>query len=106
MDVPISLAILLATGMSLYETSHVGQHAYFDAALIADLLPAGRALPRPPHPGRGALCRRRNWPRWKCRARAADRAGGGDDGAGGRTGPGRPGAGRAPGGRMPVDGAS
>lgn len=33
MDVPISLAILLATGMSLFESLSGGEHAYFDAAL-------------------------------------------------------------------------
>lgn len=33
MDVPISLAIILAAGMSLYETLQSGDHAYFDAAL-------------------------------------------------------------------------
>ena len=33
MDVPISLAIILAAGMSLYETLNSGPHAYFDAAL-------------------------------------------------------------------------
>lgn len=33
MDVPISLAILLAAGMSLFETLNSGAHAYFDAAL-------------------------------------------------------------------------
>ncbi|MCX7567330.1 heavy metal translocating P-type ATPase [Sulfitobacter sp. F26169L] len=33
MDVPISLAILLASGMSLYETLDGGTEAYFDAAL-------------------------------------------------------------------------
>ncbi|SMX39316.1 heavy metal translocating P-type ATPase [Octadecabacter ascidiaceicola] len=33
MDVPISLAIVLAAGMSLFETLNGGAHAYFDAAL-------------------------------------------------------------------------
>lgn len=33
MDVPISLAILLAAGTSLYETLNGGHHAYFDAAV-------------------------------------------------------------------------
>ena len=33
MDVPISLAILLAVGMSLFETLKGGDHAYFDAGL-------------------------------------------------------------------------
>jgi len=33
MDVPISLAIILAAGMSLFEALNGGEHAYFDAAL-------------------------------------------------------------------------
>ena len=33
MDVPISLAVLLAVGMSLYETSHSGSEAFFDASV-------------------------------------------------------------------------
>ena len=34
MDVPISLALILATSISLYETTQGGHHAYFDAALM------------------------------------------------------------------------
>ncbi len=34
MDVPISLAVLLAVSMSLYETIHHGNHTYFDAAVM------------------------------------------------------------------------
>jgi len=33
MDVPISLAVCMAAGTSLYETIHGGEHAYFDAAI-------------------------------------------------------------------------
>lgn len=45
MDVPISLAILLAVGMSLFEVSQHGADAYFDAALsLTFFLLAGRYL--------------------------------------------------------------
>lgn len=45
MDVPISLAILLATGMSLVESLRGGPHAYFDAALsLTFFLLVGRYL--------------------------------------------------------------
>ncbi|MGE5545415.1 MAG: copper-translocating P-type ATPase [Solirubrobacterales bacterium] len=33
MDVPITLGVLLATGMSMFETMHSGEHAYFDSAI-------------------------------------------------------------------------
>lgn len=45
MDVPISLAILLACGLSLWETWHGETHTYFDAALmLIFLLLIGRVL--------------------------------------------------------------
>ncbi|MFN3936590.1 MAG: heavy metal translocating P-type ATPase [Gemmobacter sp.] len=45
MDVPISLAIILATSISIYETWHSGKHAYFDAAvMLTFFLLAGRYL--------------------------------------------------------------
>nr|MCU0815966.1 cadmium-translocating P-type ATPase [Cypionkella sp.] len=34
MDVPISLALILASSISLFETWHSGHHAYFDAAVM------------------------------------------------------------------------
>jgi len=34
MDVPISLAIILASSISVYETLNGGEHAYFDAAVM------------------------------------------------------------------------
>jgi Cu2+-exporting ATPase len=45
MDVPISLAIILACGLSLFETWHGERHTYFDAALmLIFLLLVGRVL--------------------------------------------------------------
>ena len=45
MDVPISLAILLALGTSVWETSLSGEHAYFDAAIaLTFFLLTGRYL--------------------------------------------------------------
>jgi Cu2+-exporting ATPase len=45
MDVPISLAILLATGMSVFESLNGGSHAYFDAGLsLTFFLLIGRYL--------------------------------------------------------------
>lgn len=45
MDVPISLGVIIATGLSVYETIVGGRHAWFDAGLmLLTFLLAGRVL--------------------------------------------------------------
>ncbi len=45
MDVPISIGVVVATGLSLYETLRGGEHAWFDGALmLLAFLLAGRVL--------------------------------------------------------------
>jgi Cu2+-exporting ATPase len=34
MDVPVSLAVILAVGLSIFETARGGEHAYFDASVM------------------------------------------------------------------------
>ncbi len=47
MDLPISLAVILAAGMSLFETASGGEHAYFDASVtLLFFLNIGRYLDR------------------------------------------------------------
>ena len=45
MDVPVSIGVALACGLSLFETIHHGEHAYFDAAIsLLFFLLIGRTL--------------------------------------------------------------
>ena len=45
MDVPISIGVIVATGLSMYETVRGGEHAWFDGALmLLTFLLAGRVL--------------------------------------------------------------
>lgn len=45
MDVPISLALILASSISVFETFHAGEHAYFDAVvMLTFFLLGGRYL--------------------------------------------------------------
>lgn len=47
MDVPISVALILTSGMSLFELMHRGEHAYFDSVvMLVFLLLIGRYLDR------------------------------------------------------------
>ena len=68
MDVPISLAILLAFVSSVLETLQSGEHAYFRRGGVADVLFAGRSVSGFPHTRRCAVRRRR-----ACRAGGAAR---------------------------------
>jgi Cu2+-exporting ATPase len=45
MDVPITIGVTLALGLSVYETQHHAEHAYFDSAvMLLTFLLAGRVL--------------------------------------------------------------
>jgi Cu2+-exporting ATPase len=69
MDVPITLAIALAVGTSLYETMMSGHHAYFDAAMACCVSFFWAGVTSTTARGPLRARRRRSWRRWKCRAR-------------------------------------
>ena len=60
MDVPISLGVILALGMSVVETANHAEHAYFDSADHAAVLPADRAHARSRHAPQDARDRRQS----------------------------------------------
>ena len=71
MDVPISLAILLAGGMSLFEVINHGEHVFFDSAVMLTFFLLVRTLSRTSKPARAPVLRRtlcskafRALPRW------------------------------------------
>ncbi len=78
MDVPISLALILASSISLVRDHQGRPSRLFRRRRDALLLPAARPLSRPPHPRRRPLCRRGTR-----RARSAARLGRDRDGRGG-----------------------
>ena len=67
MDLPISLALVMAAAVSPARDQPLGPARLFRGGDHADFLPPGRPLPRPPHPRRRPLRRRRYR-----RARGAD----------------------------------
>ncbi len=60
MDVPITIGVILALGMSVVETINHAEHAYFDAAImLLTFLLVGR-YPRPEHAAQDARGRRQS----------------------------------------------
>ena len=73
MDVPISIGVMLVTGMSLAETIAGGAHAYFDSRRRTAVLPADRPRAGSPRARPGAGHRRAvaDAARHRCRGAAA-----------------------------------